>query len=96
VLESATPWPMPAETAAVGKVILKADSPYRLIGELLFEKFSERDYADLYSPEGKPAISPVILAFVTRLYECPVSARHPAPPSIPQTGYNLNLSGGDG
>jgi transposase len=59
------PWPMPAETAAVGKVILKADSPYRLIGELLFEKFSERDYVDLYSPEGKPAISPVILAFVT-------------------------------
>ena len=59
------PWPMPAETAAVGKVILRADSPYRLIGEQLFERFSEQDYADLYSPEGKPGISPVILAFVT-------------------------------
>jgi len=59
------PWPMPEETARVGKVILKEDSPYRLIGEKLFERFQEQDYADLYSPEGKPAISPVILAFVT-------------------------------
>jgi transposase len=59
------PWPMPGETATVGKVILKEDSPYRLIGDELFGKFNERDYADLYSPEGKPGISPVILAFVT-------------------------------
>jgi len=59
------PWPMPEETARVGRVILKEESPYRLIGEKLFEKFSEQDYADLYSSEGKPAVSPVILAFVT-------------------------------
>jgi len=59
------PWPMPEETARVGKVILKEDSPYRLIGEKLFERFQEQDYADLYSPEGKPGISPVILAYVT-------------------------------
>ncbi len=59
------PWPMPEETAMVGKVILKEDSPYRLIGEKIFEKFHEGDFADLYSPEGKPGISPVILAFVT-------------------------------
>jgi len=59
------PWPMPEETARVGEVILKEDSPYRLIGEKLFERFQEQDYADLYSPEGKPGISPVILAFVT-------------------------------
>lgn len=59
------PWPMPPETAAVGKAILKEDSPYRLIGERLFEGCRENDYADLYSMEGKPGISPVILAFVT-------------------------------
>lgn len=59
------PWPMPPETAAVGKAILKEDSPYRLIGDRLFERYSEYDYADLYSTEGKPGISPVILAFVT-------------------------------
>lgn len=59
------PWAMPAETAAVGKVILKEDSPYRLIGERLFDRYREDNYADLYSAEGKPGISPVILAFVT-------------------------------
>ncbi|MBN1372405.1 MAG: IS1182 family transposase [Anaerolineaceae bacterium] len=59
------PWPMPTETATVGQVILKADSPYRLIGDKLFGQFSEDAYADLYSPEGKPGLSPVILAFVT-------------------------------
>jgi transposase len=59
------PWPMPPETAAVGKVILKEDSAYRLIGDRLFERYSEYDYADLYSAEGKPGISPVILAFVS-------------------------------
>jgi transposase len=56
---------MPVETAAVGKVILKEDSPYRLIGEKLFDRYREEDYADLYSTEGKPGISPVILAIVT-------------------------------
>ena len=59
------PWAMPHETEKVGKAILKEDSPYRLIGEKLFEKFQEQEYADLYSAEGKPGISPVILAFVT-------------------------------
>jgi transposase len=64
-LKARPPWPMPAETAAVGKAILKEDSPYRLIGDRLFDRYSEYDYADLYSAEGKPGISPVILAFVS-------------------------------
>ena len=59
------PWAIPAETAAVGKVILKEASPYRLIGDRLFDRYREEDYADLYSTEGKPGISPVVLAFVT-------------------------------
>jgi transposase len=46
-------------------VLLKEDSVYRLVGERLFEKITEQDFADLYSTEGKPAISPVILAFVS-------------------------------
>jgi len=56
---------MPAETAEVGKVLLKEESPYRLIGDKLFDKIREQDFADLYSLEGKPGISPVILAFVS-------------------------------
>ena len=64
-LKVQAPWGMPAETAAVGKVILGAGSAYRLIGEKLFDKFHEQDFVELYSAEGKPAISPVILAFVT-------------------------------
>lgn len=59
------PWKMPEETAVVGQAIIKPDSPYRLIGEQLFPQFREADYADLYSAEGKPGISPIILAFVT-------------------------------
>jgi len=59
------PWSMPADTEAVGKVILEENSAYRLIGEKLFDKFHEQDFVDFYSVEGKPGISPVILAFVT-------------------------------
>ena len=58
------PWSMPADTEAVGKVILEANSAYRLIGEKLFGRFHEQDFVDFYSVEGKPGISPVILAFV--------------------------------
>ena len=59
------PWPMPTDTEVVGKVILDESSAYRLIGENLFNKFYEWDFVDFYSVEGKPCISPVILAFVT-------------------------------
>lgn len=31
----------------------------------VFEQFHEIDFADLYSPEGKPAVSPVVLVLVT-------------------------------
>jgi transposase len=59
------PWSMPADTEAVGKVLLEENSAYRLIGEKLFGRFHEQDFVDFYSVEGKPGISPVILAFVT-------------------------------
>ena len=64
-LKVQTPWPMPTETAAVGKVIFGEDSAYRLKGEKLFDKFHEQDIIDFYLVEGKPGIPPVILAFVT-------------------------------
>jgi len=60
-----SPWPMPEDTAAVCQPLLPENNPYRLIGERLLDQFSEQAYADLYAPEGKPAVSPVILAFVT-------------------------------
>jgi len=59
------PWPMPEETGRVGKILLKENDPYRLIGDHLFEKWEEEEFADLYSHEGKPGYSPVILAFVS-------------------------------
>jgi transposase len=59
------PWPMPAGTAAVGEALLKDDSPYRLTGDQLFEHLCDTDFTNWYSTEGKPGISPVILAFVT-------------------------------
>lgn len=59
------PWPMPEETGNIGKTLMKADSPYRLIGERLFEQMHEQDYADLYPAIGQPGLSPIILALVT-------------------------------
>ena len=59
------PWPMPDEMKAIGEQLLKPESVYRLVGDEIFEAFREADFADLYSLEGKPGISPVILAFVS-------------------------------
>ncbi len=59
------PRPMPEKLAELGDKLLQPDSPYRLVGEQLYEQYDEADYVDLYHAEGKPAISPVLLAFVT-------------------------------
>lgn len=55
---------MPAELARLGGVIGRG-SPYWLVGEELYEQYSDEDFVDLYHAEGKPGISPVMLAFVT-------------------------------
>jgi transposase len=60
-----SPWVMPEETGRIGKVLLRENDPYRLIGDRLFEKWKEEEFADLYSSEVKPGYSPVILAFVS-------------------------------
>jgi len=64
-LKVQSPWPMPEVTGRIGKQLLAENDPYRLIGDRLFEKWKEEDFADLYSSEGKPGYSPVILAFVS-------------------------------
>lgn len=64
-LKAKDPWPMPKETAEIGGKVLKKDSVYKFVGDEIFDQFRETDFADLYSLEGKPAVSPVILAFVT-------------------------------
>ena len=56
---------MPEETGRIGKLLLRENDPYRLIGDQLFERWKEEEFADLYSSEGKPGYSPVILAFVS-------------------------------
>ena len=40
-------------------------SPYRLVGDTLYAQFHDVAFADLYHHEGKPALSPVLLALVT-------------------------------
>lgn len=59
------PWPMPTETGKIGQKLLPENDVYRLIGDRLFAQLNEAEYADLYSIEGKPGISPILLALVT-------------------------------
>jgi transposase len=57
--------PIPEELAHLGAKLLAADNAYRLIGDRLYAQYDEAEFAELYAAEGKPAISPVILSFVT-------------------------------
>ena len=58
------PWQMPNETQRIGQHLLPEKNVYRLIGDELFAKLKEEDFADLYPSEGQPGFSPVILALV--------------------------------
>lgn len=64
-LKAQPSWQMPEETGEIGAKILGENNVYRLVGDELFTLFTEADFADVYSEEGKLAISPVILGFVT-------------------------------
>ena len=66
-LKPQAPRAMPVELAALESVIFKAKkaSPYQLVGNQLYEKYRDEEYLDLYSVEGKPGLSPVLLGFVT-------------------------------
>jgi transposase len=63
-LKPKSPRPMPAELARLAHLI-PAGSLYRLVGDELYEQYDDEDFVDLYHAEGKPGISPVLLAFVT-------------------------------
>ena len=58
---------IPEDTQQLGQTLLKPDNVMRLIGERLSEFIHDEDFADLYSPEGRPAVWPGLLALVTVL-----------------------------
>ena len=64
-LKPQPPRPIPPEMVAWGAKHLAADDPYKLIGDTLYEQYHDEDFVDLYHKEGRPGLSPVLLAFVT-------------------------------
>lgn len=64
-LKPQPPQPIPPETKALVGAMLDEDTVYRFVGDVLFEQFHDEDFADLYPKDGQPALSPVLLSFVT-------------------------------
>lgn len=58
---------IPADTQQLGRALLKPDNVMRIIGERLSDFIHDDDFADLYPPEGRPALWPGVLALVTVL-----------------------------
>lgn len=58
---------MPEETWQLGQALLKPNNVMRLIGDRLNEFVQDADFADLYPPDGRPAVWPALLALVTLL-----------------------------
>jgi transposase len=56
---------MPADIAALGQKLLAPTNPYRIIGEQLADILQDAQFAALYDPHGRAAISPGLLALVT-------------------------------
>ena len=56
---------MPADIAALGHKLLPAANPYRVIGDHLSELLDDAQFADLYEPIGRAALSPALLALLT-------------------------------
>jgi transposase len=56
---------LPSDTAALGRELLADDDPYRVLGEQLADVVRDEDFAALYAPVGREAISPALLALVT-------------------------------
>lgn len=55
-LKPQPPRPMPPDIAACGAKHLAVDSPYKLIGDTLFEQIHDEDFADLYPNNGQPGL----------------------------------------
>jgi hypothetical protein len=60
-LKPQPPRDLPPEIAAWGERHLPKESPYRLIGDILYAHYHDEDFLDLYHREGKPGLSPVLL-----------------------------------
>jgi len=58
---------VPDDIAQVVRQILPASHPLVVIGDRLSDFVSDESFADLYPAEGKPALSPALLAMVTLL-----------------------------
>src|SRR5882724_1742822 len=56
---------MPEDIEAIGGQVLRSDDPYRVIGEQLADLIGDEQFADLYEPTGRAAVSPSLLALVT-------------------------------
>jgi transposase len=56
---------MPEDIGAIGSQVLRADDPYRVIGEQLADIVGDEQFADLYEPTGRAAVWPSVLALVT-------------------------------
>ncbi len=56
---------VPEDTALLARKVLKPGDPYLIMGDQLSEIVSDRDFVDLYGLEGRPAISPALLAMVS-------------------------------
>jgi transposase len=55
---------LPADTAQLVLQLFPATNLFRVIGDQLSELGSDADFADLYPAEGRPALSPALLALV--------------------------------
>jgi transposase len=64
-LRERDPREMPADIAAIGRVVLSAGDPYRVIGEQLADIVADRQFAALYEARGRDAVWPSVLALVT-------------------------------
>jgi transposase len=56
--------PIPADTAQLVQQLLPASNLFRVIGDQLSELGSDADFADRYPAQGRPALSPALLALV--------------------------------
>lgn len=57
---------MPTDTADIGRAVLRSENVFRQIGDRFDELFpNEDEFAELYEPTGRGAISPLLLALVT-------------------------------
>jgi transposase len=64
-LKPQPPRAIPPEIAAWGAKHLSDGDLYKLVGDTLYPQYRDEDFADCYHPEGKPALSPALLALVT-------------------------------